>query len=99
MWKSKVSWSLSSGYFGIANVECLACGAMPIVLPNLKSSVGDYGYVAFDQDDFVDLTFKILTSPIDWQKILRGYEWAGSMFSPQVFFKRLNEIFKKTGVI
>ncbi|NWG09190.1 MAG: glycosyltransferase [Nitrososphaerales archaeon] len=94
MWKSKVSFGVSSGYHGITNVECLACGAMPIVLPNLKSSVGDYGYVAFDRDDFIDLTVKILTSPINWQRILRGYEWAESMFSPQVFFKRLNEIFE-----
>ena len=99
MWRSKVCWCIASGFFGITNVECLACGAIPIVLPGFKSSVGSFGFVASNQDDFVKFTVKVLANPPSWEKILEGYKWVRNMFSSEAFFKRTSEIFQKLGIL
>ena len=99
MWRSKVCWCLTSGYFGITNVESLACGAIPIVLPGSRSSVGRFGYVASNNREFAKLTVEILMRQTDWKRIIDGYRWVKGAFSQRAFFNRLHEIFKELGIL
>jgi len=88
MWRSKICWNLSEGYFGISNVECLACGVIPIVLPNQRSSVGP----------FVQLTLNLLNAPSDPLNMNRAYNWAKTNFSPSAFYSNLTHILKQLGI-
>jgi len=95
MWKSKICWNLSEGYFGISNVESLACGVIPIVLPAQRSSVGPFGYVAYDINDFIQLTLNLLNASSDPLNMNRAYNWAKTNFSPSAFYSNLIHLLKQ----
>lgn len=89
--KATAYWNFSLGYFGITNIEAMACGAIPFVTPNCAELIVDgyNGFVCSSKIEFANKTGIILKNQRLAGKIAKhAIEYAGD-FSFSNFVNRL----------
>lgn len=96
-----VYWNASLGYFGTTNLEAVACGAVPVVTPNLSEVVEETGVgcVIHDLDGFSAVTADmIINAPRTRRLGLEASKRVAERFGSKAFamkFRNLLEIARR----
>jgi len=91
--RSIAHWMFSFGYYGLTNVEAMACGAIPIVPPNCAELVvnGENGFVCSNSIEFADKTELILKNPKLAEKMAERAIANATNFTFSSFFEKLKD--------
>lgn len=86
-------------HFGIATVEAMAAGCVPLVLKGggLKEIVkdGSWGFLWKEKEELLEKTLFLIQEEEYWQKMAKKAEERSRVFSQKIFCRKFDEIIKK----
>jgi glycosyltransferase involved in cell wall biosynthesis len=83
--RARILWNFSAGYYGLANVEAMARGCIPLVTPNMRDVVPSQKLVCDSVDAFAERTIWLLQDPDPDQMRRIAICHAAHRFSPSRF--------------